>query len=80
MVFFWPFWWYGEYALWSIVWDLAGIILFAVFLYLFFRNKSLWHPYKNKESTACEILKRRYAAGEITKAEYEEIKKDLGCK
>jgi uncharacterized membrane protein len=80
MVFFWPFWWYSQYAFWSLIWDVAGIVLFAVFLYLFFRHKPLWHSYNKEESAACEILKRRYASGEITKAEYEEIKKDLGCK
>ncbi len=78
MVFFWPFWWYGQYALWSLVWDLAGIILFVVFLYLFFHNGVRLYPHRQNE--ACEILKRRYAAGEISKEEYEEIKRDLNCK
>ena len=31
----------------------------------------------NSGSTPLEILKRRYAAGELTKAQFEEMKKDL---
>jgi uncharacterized membrane protein len=31
-----------------------------------------------KEETALEILKRRYACGEITKREFLEMKKDIG--
>ena len=30
------------------------------------------------QETALEILKRRYAAGEISAAEYQQAKKDLG--
>jgi len=38
------------------------------------------HPQKEvsfKENTSLEILKRRYARGEINKEEYDRIKKDL---
>ncbi|WP_456400481.1 SHOCT domain-containing protein [Mesoaciditoga sp.] len=82
MFFFWPFWWYGGYAIWSILWNLAGIIIFLALLYAFFHRNVRWsiHHRRGEESEACEILKRRYAAGEINKEEYEEVKRDLGCK
>jgi putative membrane protein len=33
---------------------------------------------QEREETALEILKKRYARGEITKREYLEMKKDIG--
>ena len=81
MFFFWPFWYIGSYGIVALIWDLVGIVFFVLFLYIFFR----WFRFRpwnfhDKSNEACEILKRRYAAGEITREEYEEMKKDLHCK
>ncbi|HEU23868.1 MAG: hypothetical protein C0176_00440 [Mesoaciditoga sp.] len=80
MVFFWPFWW--GYGIGALVWDIIGIALFFLVLYIFFRYGGIFvirHFENEDKDMPCEILKRRYAAGEITKEEYERIKKDLDC-
>jgi len=61
---------------------------FFVFIALFFivsrflwwggryRHHSNWQGYQHKDPV--QIVKARYAAGKITKEDYEKIKKDLG--
>ena len=53
------------------------IIILIVVLYLVFgRDHGRWLGHDAGES-AIEILKKRYAKGEITKEEFEEMKKNL---
>lgn len=62
-------------------WMLFGSVWFIVFwgfvIWLFARV--LGKPGSNgtREDTALEILKRRYARGEITKEEYEAMRRDI---
>ena len=65
--------WFG--GGWMIIFWI-GLIVGAFFLvkYLVDQNGS---SSTGEESTPLEILKRRYASGEITKDEFEQKKKDL---
>jgi putative membrane protein len=70
------FWWGGIMWIFPII--LLIVILIAIFLIFGRRGvgPSCWHGTKESE-TPLEILKKRYAKGEITKEEYEQIKKDI---
>ena len=52
------------------------LVLIMLFIYLFTRNS---RQYKNerKAKRTIELVKKRYAHGEITKGQFEQMKKDL---
>jgi putative membrane protein len=62
----------------------GGVIMFLIVLlaligiavYFMVNRNKLRQEYKD-EDTALEILKQRYARGEITRKQYEEMKKDI---
>jgi putative membrane protein len=61
-----------------IVW----IVIIALCLYFIFgRNKARgpWGPGRGfEDETALDILKKRYVRGEISKEEFEQMKRDIG--
>ncbi|MBW7941873.1 MAG: SHOCT domain-containing protein [Candidatus Kuenenia stuttgartiensis] len=62
----------GHY--WGMGWGMWFIpLLIILIVYLLFKNNSQ----SKDQETPLEILKRRYAKGEITKEEYEQMKSDL---
>lgn len=90
MFFFWPFFWIGGMGFLAVLWNILGIAFLFAFFYSLFRygfgihrrrRWKRWGKYygSHERNTPCEILRRRYAAGEISKEEYEKIKEDLGC-
>lgn len=59
-----------------IMW-LILLLLIGIVIYLIVGKNRLYVEHHEKE-TPLEILKKRYARGEITKAEFNKMKKDLG--
>lgn len=64
-----PFGWLGwifMLVFWALI--IAGVVILA---------KRLIKPKEKGSDSAMEILRKRYAKGEINKEEFERIKKDL---
>lgn len=73
---------------WWIIFPIIGLIVMITFMFMFrmfgrrgfrppWQDSSRDHREGRESETALEILKKRYAKGEITKEEYEEMKRDL---
>lgn len=58
-------------------WIIGLIFWLLVLIGLVLLIKYLWEGGARKEESALEILKKRYASGEISKEEFEEKKKAL---
>ena len=67
---------YDGYHFWGmhLIWWIAWII----FLVWIFAMPSAFSGKKREKETPLDILKKRYARGEITKEEFEEKKETLG--
>jgi putative membrane protein len=63
---FWPWW-----GLWIIFWAIFGIVMSRIH----WGRRKLGD--RSAEKSAMDILKERYAKGEINKQEFEEKKKDI---
>ena len=62
------------------VFPMLGIFLFlVVFIAIFGRGcRPPWHSDRqNQEESALDILRKRYAKGEISKEQFEQMKKDV---
>jgi len=62
---------YGGMFMWIIFLILIGLLIYFIFQSL--KTKGSKMP----DESPVDILKRRYAKGEITKEEYEKMKKDI---
>jgi len=62
----------GGIVMWIIV-----IAVAALLFYLAVNAPKGGGRYKGQEESALDILKKRYASGEISKEEFEEKKKDI---
>jgi putative membrane protein len=61
----------------AFIMGIAVLILIGVLVYLLFRSSGKGTFSSVSHETPLEILKKRYAKGEITKAQFDEMKKDL---
>ncbi len=71
----WPFhnYGYGGFIMWIIL-----LIIVALGIYFFIQySKSRGLPGQRQDETALDILKKRYASGEIDKDEFDRMKKEL---
>lgn len=73
-------WWDGQWYGFPWMWIFALIFLACLFLF-FFRGRGGpmcgGHRRQDREASAREILDRRYARGEISREEYQRMRKDL---
>jgi len=60
------------------IYPLIMLTVMSVVIYFIF-GRGDWKPprYSERTETALDILKKRYARGEISKEEFEQVKKDL---
>lgn len=79
--------WYGGWMIFPMMMPIIMLGIFFIVLYFVFGRGGFrlpWGSDSDKQYTngrdsesAIEILKKRYAKGEINKEEFEEIRKDL---
>ena len=75
-------WWHygwpgGGYWMFGIVFWALGIAAVVILILSLVRRTGLHRSWTGGEPDALEIAKRRYARGEISKEQFEQIKKDL---
>ena len=61
----------------AIIMGLVILVLIIVLVYFIFKNSKTGGFDQTPNETPLDVLKKRYAQGEITKEQFEEMKKDL---
>jgi len=63
---------YGGFFMWIIF-----LIVLGLLIYFFVQSRKADGPASTGHESAMDILKKRYAGGEITKEEFDRVRKDL---
>ena len=61
----------------AIIMGLVILVLIIVLIYLLFKSSKTGGFGQTSSETPLDILKKRYARGEITREQFDEMKKDL---
>ena len=77
MHFYYPFFESDLFWIFHLVFSILFPVIFVIFLVLLIKKIMKSEKREPHEDTATEILKKRYARGEISKEEFEQIKRDL---
>jgi putative membrane protein len=62
---------------WIFLWIILWVFIWPVFSIFIHRMRGKKGPYGRNDKTPLDILKERYAKGDIDKAMFDEMKKDL---
>ena len=73
---FWNYGWPWFMGWWGFM-PVFGILFMVLMIFFCIRRFSLWGIIHNKQESAVDILKRRYAKGEISKEDFDMMKKDI---
>jgi putative membrane protein len=66
------YYWFGGFIMWIII-----ILVIALLVYLIIRARRPEGTDRTFQETPLDILKKRYAKGDITKEEFDEIRKNI---
>jgi putative membrane protein len=71
-------WWYTDGWVGGVFRALLGLVFWVlVMVVLVLLVRWLWLQTPGTRDSAAEVLKRRYARGEITREQYQQMKRDL---
>ena len=75
------FWQWHTWWIFPMFMPIFWLVIIGLCLYFIFGRRGAprpWEPGRGPEAeTALDILKKRYAKGEITKEEFEQMKRDI---
>ena len=72
-----PGYFWNGWGIFPVMMPIFMLIVFLILFYLVFMRGGFRPPCRGDFESAVEILKKRYAKGEITREEFEQMKKEI---